>query len=150
MDQEGADMSVLPVDRGVVVVALLLTGLMVASPKAQAQVTDDLRVTFVSVQPSKAEALRPLAQLDYGAVIRDLRPEAQAARTVAAQKRDRSVGRKIVGGAIGGVGGFFGGGYLGAAIDGDCGGCDDPGFVGAIVGASVGAVVGTVLGVMFL
>jgi hypothetical protein len=63
--------------------------------------------------------------------------------------RQRSVGRKIAGGAIGGVAGFFAGGVLGAKIDGDCGGCDDPGFKGALIGAPIGAVVGAILGVKF-
>ena len=63
--------------------------------------------------------------------------------------RQRSIGRKIAGGAIGGVGGFFAGGYLGAAIDGDCGGCDDPGFLGALIGAPIGAAIGAILGVKF-
>jgi hypothetical protein len=64
--------------------------------------------------------------------------------------RERSVGRRILGGAVGAVGGFFAGGYLGAMIDGDCGGCDDPGFKGALIGAPIGAAAGGVLGAMFL
>ena len=46
--------------------------------------------------------------------------------------------------------GFFTGGYLGAAIDGDCGGCDDPGLKGALIGAPIGAVTGGILGGKFL
>jgi hypothetical protein len=64
--------------------------------------------------------------------------------------RERSVGRRILGGAVGAVGGFFAGGYLGAIIDGDCGGCDDPGFKGALIGAPIGAAAGGILGAMFL
>src|SRR5688572_33042345 len=48
--------------------------------------------------------------------------------------RRRSVGRRILGGALGAVGGFFAGGYIGAKIDGPCD-CDDPGFKGALIGA---------------
>jgi hypothetical protein len=48
------------------------------------------------------------------------------------------------------VGGAFAGGYLGAAIDGDCGGCDDPGFKGFLIGFPVGGVVGGVLGGLYL
>ena len=59
------------------------------------------------------------------------------------------MGRKILGGALGAFGGFFAGGYLGAMIDGECGGCDDPGLKGAVIGAPIGAVVGGILGAKF-
>jgi hypothetical protein len=71
------------------------------------------------------------------------------ARQTTSQPRHRSVKRKILGGAIGGVGGFFGGGYLGAAIEGDRCNCDDPGLMGALIGAPVGAAIGAILGVKF-
>lgn len=64
-------------------------------------------------------------------------------------RRERSIGRKILGGAIFGVGGFFGGGFLGAAIEGDSCECDDPGFKGALIGAPIGAVTGAILGAIF-
>jgi hypothetical protein len=67
----------------------------------------------------------------------------------ATEPRRRSVGRKILGGALGGVGGFFAGGYLGAAIEGDDCHCDDPGLKGALIGAPIGAAVGAILGVTF-
>ena len=61
-------------------------------------------------------------------------------------QRERSIGWKITGAAIGAVGGFFGGGYLGAAIEGDSCHCDDPGLMGALIGAPIGAVVGGIVG----
>ena len=64
--------------------------------------------------------------------------------------RRRGPGRIVAGAAVGATAGFFGGAYLGAAIDGDCGGCDDPGFKGFLIGAPIGAVVGGILGGKFL
>jgi len=64
--------------------------------------------------------------------------------------RERSTRRKIFGGIVGGAGGFFGGMFLGAAIEGDRCNCDDPGLVGALIGAPVGGVAGGILGYKFL
>jgi len=86
-----------------------------------------------------------IASIDFSTV--DMRQDPQPA-VQASTGRQRSVGRKILGGAIGGVGGFFAGGYLGAAIDGECD-CDDPGFKGFLIGAPIGAIVGAILGVKF-
>jgi hypothetical protein len=61
--------------------------------------------------------------------------------------RHRSTGRKVLGGVIGAVGGFFAGAYVGAAIEGQGCGCDDPGLKGAMIGAPIGTVAGAVLGV---
>jgi hypothetical protein len=58
----------------------------------------------------------------------------------------RSTARRIVGGIAGTVGGFFLGGYAGAAIEGDSCGCDDPGLKGFIIGAPIGAILGGILG----
>ncbi len=60
--------------------------------------------------------------------------------------RERSTRRKVFGAIVGGVGGFFGGMFLGAAIEGDRCNCDDPGLLGALIGAPVGGVAGGVLG----
>ena len=87
-----------------------------------------------------------IASIDFNRVA-STRQEAPAPKP--SNGTQRSIGRKIAGGAIGGVGGFFAGGYIGAAIHGDCGGCDDPGFKGALIGAPIGAVVGAILGVKF-
>jgi len=86
---------------------------------------------------------RSLERLDYGSLI-----AYEANGALQPVPRRKSVGRRIVGGALGGVGGFFAGGYLGAKIDGRCD-CDDPGFKGFLIGAPIGGVVGAILGAKF-
>ena len=63
--------------------------------------------------------------------------------------RRRSIGRKVLGAAIGTVGGFFAGGFLGAKIEGTGCNCDDPGLKGFLIGAPIGAVAGGILGAKF-
>jgi hypothetical protein len=65
-------------------------------------------------------------------------------------RSERGVGRKVFGALVGAAGGFFGGGYLGATIEGDRCHCDDPGLKGAVIGAPIGAVVGGILGWNYL
>ena len=60
-------------------------------------------------------------------------------------KAKRSVAKRVAYIAIGGVGGFFAGGFLGAAIEGDRCNCDDPGWMGFVIGAPVGAATGAIL-----
>jgi hypothetical protein len=92
---------------------------------------------LATVQPQSIR--RSLERLDYGSLVLK---ETQTGPST----RRSSVGRRILGAALLGVGGFFAGGYLGAKIDGDCGGCDDPGFKGALIGAPIGAAVGAIVG----
>jgi hypothetical protein len=66
-----------------------------------------------------------------------------------APRKQRSTKRKVFGAIVGATGGFFIGGYLGAAIEGDCN-CDDPGLKGAVIGAPIGAAAGGILGYKFL
>ena len=91
--------------------------------------------------PQAGSIRRSLEKLDYGSLTLGEMQAQPSSR--------RSVGRKILGGALGAFGGFFAGGYIGARIDGDCGGCDDPGLKGAVIGAPIGAVVGGILGAKF-
>ena len=75
---------------------------------------------------------------------------AAAAQSSPGNRAQRSWPRRLIGGLVGGAGGFFLGGYLGASIEGDSCDCDDPGLKGALIGAPIGAVVGGVLGALFL
>jgi len=59
----------------------------------------------------------------------------------------RSTNNKTLKVVIVATAGFFLGGYLGAAIEGNSCHCDDPGMVGAMIGAPIGAAAGAVLGV---
>ena len=70
----------------------------------------------------------------------------QAPSRAARQPQRRSLARKIAGAAVGAFGGFFLGGYAGAAIEGDRCSCDDPGLQGFLIGAPIGAVAGGIFG----
>jgi len=62
--------------------------------------------------------------------------------------KSASTGRRVLWTAIGAVGGFFGGLFLGAAIDNavrDCE-CDDAGLKGAVIGGPIGAAAGGITG----
>ena len=65
-------------------------------------------------------------------------------------RSERGVGRKVLGAIVGAAGGFFAGGYLGAAIEGDRCHCDDPGLKGALIGMPIGATAGGILGWHYL
>ncbi len=84
----------------------------------------------------------------YGDVVPSREKRVPAARS-SSLGRERSTGRKVLGGVIGAAGGFFAGGFIGAAIEGKSCHCDDPGLQGFLVGAPIGALGGAVLGVKF-
>ena len=81
-------------------------------------------------------------------VVSRIYPQTMSPAATSPPKRKRSLGRKILGGVLGGAGGFVGGLYLGAAIEGQSCNCDDPGLRGAIVGAPIGLVLGAIGGVV--
>jgi hypothetical protein len=132
-----------PATRTVAAAAVLLALLIPTSPaQAQEVVKVETRAAPLTLTQSAIEHAKKAAL--------ESTPSPQGPVTrVQAPPRERSTTRKIVGALLGGTAGFFAGGYLGAAIDGDCGGCDDPGFMGAIIGAPIGAAVGGILGAVF-
>jgi hypothetical protein len=94
--------------------------------------------TTVKLKLPAAEKLAAMSRERPGEAMRSAQPSFQ--------KRRHSVGRKVVGATLGAVGGLFAGGYLGAMIEGDGCGCDDPGLKGALIGAPIGLVAGGILG----
>ena len=106
---------------------------------------------MMTVAPVAARAEGPLARA-VRTYVATAAPELSrpAAQQQARMARRRGPGRIVAGAAVGATAGFFAGGYLGSWIDGDCGGCDDPGLKGALIGAPVGAVAGGILGGKFL
>ena len=68
-------------------------------------------------------------------------------RAASTAGRRRPTGNKALSVAIVATAGFFLGGYLGAAIEGNRCACDDPGMLGAMIGAPLGAVAGAVVSV---
>ena len=89
-------------------------------------------------RPEASEFFKRGAQVD--------RTTNQASSRTGFQNNGRSIARKIVGAAVGAFGGFFLGGYAGAAIEGDRCNCDDPGLQGFLIGAPIGAVAGGIFG----
>ena len=125
-----------------------------ATPRVGVTLSPDL---FKVETPGPAPNLRTVAPLklrDAAPLLDDSRSSRETLRAGARgvmtpPRRERSLGRQILGGAAGGVGGFFGGGFLGAKIEGDRCDCDDPGLMGFLIGAPIGALVGAILGVKF-
>ena len=64
------------------------------------------------------------------------KPSASAPKIRRAGKM--GTGERIGWTALAGLGGFFAGGYIGAAIEGDRCNCDDPGLQGALIGFPIG------------
>ena len=107
---------------------------------------------MAGIAAAEPQSIRASVQRHAAAAALTAPPKANltdsSARAQLNRPRGASTASKIGWGALGALGGFFAGGYLGAAIDGDCGGCDDPGLKGALIGAPVGAIVGATLGVV--
>ena len=110
-----------------------------------------IAIVVVLSFPAHARAEGPIARAVRAHVasgaVQLSRPAAQSQR---GRSPSRGPGRIVAGAAVGATAGFFAGGYLGSWIDGDCGGCDDPGLKGALIGAPIGAVVGGIFGGKFL
>jgi hypothetical protein len=130
-------------------VAALVFSMLLPTTPAFAQE----RIALAPRQTVEPEAARPhsirqsVANYDFTAVATAASSQTPAFQP-ASVRSQRSMTRKIFGGLLGATAGFFAGGYIGARIDGDCGGCDDPGFKGAIIGAPIGAVVGAIAGTL--
>jgi hypothetical protein len=131
--------------------SLLIVGLLVVPPVAGERPGPVFpAVTFSSLD--RAERLK----LDYRSAVGSFTaPEftrtgaaVQGSARSAPQNRKPSTARKIVGAAVGAFGGFFLGGYAGAAIEGDRCNCDDPGLKGFLIGAPIGAVAGGLFGAL--
>lgn len=113
---------------------LLVTGMLAAAVPAEAQ-----PVGFAQIVRTVAAETRLAAP-----------QTARSAQASQAPRARRSLRTRIVGGIVGGAGGFFAGGYLGAAIEGDRCNCDDPGLKGALIGMPIGAAVGAWAGQRWL
>lgn len=75
-----------------------------------------------------------------------LRRHLQKEDVLEVRRARTSTGKKVAGAIVGGAAGLLIGPVVGAAIDGDCGGCDDPGLLGAIVGLFAGPPSGAYAG----
>ena len=107
-----------------------------------------LLAILLSATPALAQTSPPLRPVDS----RTFRASIDTVKfdTASAEKSSASVralrrqgkmgtGERIGWTALAGLGGFFAGGYIGAAIEGDRCNCDDPGLKGALTGMPIGA-----------
>jgi hypothetical protein len=108
--------------------AILLTALLSVGTPTFAQ--------SVGTQPVDINAFRA----SVAAVRFDASAHAynSAAPTARVPRREMSTGKRILWTSVAGLGGFFAGGFLGAAIEGDSCNCDDPGFKGFLIGVPIG------------
>lgn len=125
-------------------IATLITAaalLLLTSVPAGAQQLSGPALTLRHARLSADTVLAPKITLDT----RALRLPAAAEPR---RRQVRSKAKRALWAAVGGAGGFFGGAFLGAALEPDCN-CDDPGFRGFLIGAPVGAATGAILGWKF-
>ena len=73
------------------------------------------------------------------------RPQMSALRSARVAPPRLSTPKRVVLTALAGFGGFYAGGVIGAAIDGECGGCDDPGLKGALIGMPIGTAAAAIV-----
>jgi hypothetical protein len=115
--------------------SITLLIVLLAAPVARAEETrHDSKVAPLVISPQAIQQALATAPQRFGVA----RQRASATHT----------GRRVGWTALGAVGGFFGGAFLGAAIENavaPCG-CDDPGFKGFLIGAPVGAIAGGIAG----
>jgi hypothetical protein len=69
----------------------------------------------------------------------------RGAHAATTRRAEMGTGWSVLWTAVAGTGGFFAGGALGASIDDDCNGCDDPGLKGALIGAPIGAATAAIV-----
>ena len=121
----------------VVAVAIAMT--LMASP-AWAQ-------TIGSPRPERLQIEKSMKAIVAAQVEQDRAPRLQTKTVLpGAWGRKRSpTGTRVVVSALGALGGFFAGGFLGAKLEPDCN-CDDPGLQGFVIGAPIGAIAGGILG----
>jgi hypothetical protein len=141
--------------------SLLIAGLLVVLPVGDGPLPDNATGLHSSPPVFSAAMFSgrdrtPRLMLDYRSAIGSFETpvntttgsEVQGSGRSALQSRKHSTARTIIGAALGAVGGFFLGGYTGAAIEGDSCNCDDPGFKGFLIGAPIGAIAGGIFGAL--
>lgn len=136
------------------VVVAIVASVLLSGSYANAQVGGDV-VPLPSTSITRPDAT-PVASMARGgglpgqwAALATMSPQRTLVpgRAASIAGRRRSTGNKTLAVMIVATTGFFVGGYLGAAIEGQRCACDDPGMLGAMIGAPIGAAAGALMGV---
>ena len=106
---------------------LLVVALSIATPA----VAQSAATPSVDVNAFRAS----LAAVRFDASARAYNAAPETARV---PRREMGTGQRILWTSVAGLGGFFAGGFIGAAIEGDRCNCDDPGFKGFLIGVPIG------------
>ena len=112
-------------------IALLAALLLWATPLLAQTPTDNAAATDVSAFRAS------IANVRFAPPARP--PLTSVSRPGRVARERMSIPKRIVLTAVAGFGGLYAGGIIGARIDGECGGCDDPGMKGALIGMPIGA-----------
>ena len=120
--------------------AVVAASLVVTTP-ALAQTIGRSQATKLNIHKATSAAVIAQSTRTTTRLERSSRPP-QIFRSRASNKL--STGKRAAITALASLGGFLGGGFLGAAIEPGCQ-CDDPGLLGFVVGAPIGAASGGVL-----
>jgi hypothetical protein len=134
-----------------VMTGLVIGMAMLVSVAGAPPVSETVTTTTVT-RPSVEQTAEPVARLKLPSDLMNAQPQprwrGERPRTQTTSARQSSTFAKVVGLAVGGLGGFYAGGMIGFHLAQDKNADDDgvSGLRGVVIGAPVGAAVGALIG----